>query len=59
MKRMRDMNTADRNMTRTLVLVILGTVALVALWAAVIGMKVGFGVLKGSTNPQQNKTARV
>ena len=59
MKRMRDMNTADRNMTRTLVLVVLGTIALVALWAAVIGMKVGFGVLKGRTNPQQNKTARV
>ena len=59
MKRMRDMNTADRNMARTLVLVVLGTIALVALWAAVIGMKVGFGVLKGRTNPQQNKTARV
>ena len=59
MKRMQDMNTADRNMARTLILIVLGTAALVALWAAVIGMKVGFGVLKGRTNPSQNGTPRV
>ena len=59
MKRMQDMNTADRNMARTLILIILGTAALVALWAAVIGMKVGFGVLKGRTNPSQDGTPRV
>lgn len=59
MKRMRDMNTADRNMTRTLVFVIIGTIALVALWALVISVKVGFGVLKGRTNPEQEGTPRV
>ena len=59
MKRMSEMNTADRGMARTLVLIIAGTIALVALWAAVIGTKVGFGVIQGRTNPQQNGTRRV
>ena len=59
MKRMQDMNTADRKMARTLVFIIMGTIALVVLWALVISAKVGFGVLKGRTNPQQNGTPRV
>lgn len=59
MKRMRDMNTADRQMARTLVLIVLGTIALVVLWASVVGIKVGFGVLKGRTNTQQSGTERV
>ena len=59
MKRMSEMNSADRGMTRTLIFIIAGTIAMVALWAAVIGTKVGFGVIQGRTNPQQNGTARV
>ena len=59
MRRISEMNTADRGMARTRIFFMAGTILLVALWAAVIGSKVGFGVIKGRTNPQQSGTKRV
>ena len=42
MKRMQDMNTADRNMARTLILIVLGTAALVALYLFTLAYAASF-----------------
>ncbi len=59
MKRMRELNSADREKRMILLAFVLVTVCLVAIWAGVIGVKVGFGKAKGRTNTQQQGTARV
>lgn len=59
MKKMSELNSADREKRMLLLAFVLVTVCLVAIWAGVIAVKVGFGKSKGRTNPEQQGTARV
>ena len=59
MKKMRELNTADRKKRRSLTLFILVTVILVAAWAILVGSRTGFGKGQPRTNPQQSGTPRV
>lgn len=55
----RSLNKADRRERRFLFAFIIIAVVCVAVWAAVVGSKVGFGRNAKRTNPEQSGTARV
>ena len=59
MKRMRELNSADRRERTILILFVLAAVILVAVWAFLVGTRYGFRKDQGRTNPQQSGTKRV
>ncbi len=59
MKKMNELNSADRRERKFLIAFLAVTVLLVVFWITVIAVKVGFGQLRGRTNSQQDGTARV